>query len=188
MKNPTIKMITRSALLLALCVVLQLTLPTELQAVKGPAVNIVLLMAAFSVSLPYAAAIAVINPIFVLLISPPALMLICPQIVITVMLGNAVFVICAGSLKKFVLGIPGLVLACLAKTGIMILTITYFVIPVFGGGLAEAQVAAAQASFGIGQLSTAAIGSVIFFVCWQVIKKVISQKEAAKEEKAKQDA
>ncbi len=183
MKNPTIKMITRAALLLALCVVLQLTLPTELQAVKGPAVNIVLLMAAFSVSLPYAVAIAVINPIFVLLISPPALMLICPQIVLTVMLGNATFVVCAGALKDYLMGIPALVVACLAKTGIMILTITYFVIPVFGAGLAEAQVTAAQASFGIGQLSTAAIGSVIFFICWQAVQRVPELMQKKKEEK-----
>lgn len=172
MKNPTVQMITRAALLLALCVALQLALPTELQAVKGPAVNIVLLLAAFTVSLPYAGAIAVINPLFVLLLSPPALMLICPQIVITVMLGNLTFVVCASLLKKYLLGIPALVAACLAKTGVMIVTITYVIIPVFGAGLAEAQVTAAQASFGIGQLSTAATGSVIFFVCWQILKKI----------------
>ncbi len=172
MKSKNVQMITRSALLLALCVALQLALPTELQAVKGPAVNIVLLMAAFAVSLPYAAAIAVINPIFVLLISPPALMLICPQIVITVMLGNLTFVVCAGLLKKYLLGIPALVVACLAKTGVMMVTITYIIIPMFGAGLADAQVIAAQTSFGIGQLSTAATGSVVFFICWQVLKKI----------------
>ncbi len=184
MKNPTVKMITRSALLLALCVALQLALPTELQAIKGPAVNIVLLMAAFSVSLPYAAAIAVINPIFVLLLSPPALMLICPQIIITVMLGNATFVVCASLLKKYYLGVPALLVACLAKTGIMIVTITYIIIPVFGAGLAEAQVIAAQTSFGVGQFSPAVIGSVVFFVCWQVLKKIpgFAPKEEAKEE------
>lgn len=180
MKKPMIKDLTRAALLLALCVVLQLALPTELQAVKGPAVNIVLLMAAFSVSLPYAAAIAAINPIFVLLISPPALMLLCPQIVLVVMLGNVTFVVCAGALKQYLLGIPALVLACLAKTGVMIVTITYLVIPMFGGALADAQVTAAQASFGIGQLSTAAIGSGIFFVCWQVLKNIPAFKKDAK--------
>ncbi len=171
MKNPVVQQITRTALLIALCAVLQLSFPV-IQLVKGPAVNVVLLVAAYSVSLPYAIAVAVINPILVFIMAAPAVMLLCPQIMFVVMLGNVALVLCAGLLKKPVLGIPGLVAAVLAKTAVMTLTITYLVLPVFGGGLAEAQVAAAQSAFGLAQFSTAAIGCAIFWVCWQVLKKI----------------
>lgn len=182
MKNKMVQQLTRTALLLALCVVLQLALPTAIQAVKGPAVNVVLLVAAFTVNLPFAIAVAMINPIFVLLLSPPTAMVLCPQIVLVVMLGNATLVACAALLRKYFYGVPGLVAACLAKTAVMMVTIQYLVIPFFGANLeAKGIVATVQYSFGLGQLSTAAIGSVIFFVCWQVLKKIpaFAEKEQA---------
>ncbi len=173
MKSTKTQFVTRTAILLALCVVLQLALPTSIQAIKGPAVNIVLLLAAYTVGVSGACIVAVINPIFVFFLAAPAAMKLCPQIVFVVMLGNAVFVVCAALLKKPLLGIPGLVAACLCKTGVMMLATSYLVLPYFGAAVEAAGITAVvEASFGIAQLSTAAMGSAIFFVIWQLLQKV----------------
>ncbi len=168
-----VALITRTAVLLALCVVLQLAIPAELQMVKGPLVNVVLLVAAMAGGLSCGLIVAVLNPLLVFVLNAPAAMKLCPQILFVVMIGNAVLVAVAWLLRKPLMGIPGLVAAVVAKGVVMILLTSYVILPMFGAKLVAKGVdAAVKLAFGTAQLYTAAIGAAVFFVIWQVLKKV----------------
>lgn len=173
MKNKNVAFITRTAVLLALCVVLQLAIPAELQMVKGPLVNVVLLVAAMAGGLSCGLIVAVLNPLLVFLLNAPAAMKLCPQILFVVMAGNCILVAVAWLLRKPLMGIPGLVAAAVAKGVGMLLLTSYVILPMFGAKLvAKGADTAVKASFGIFQLYTAAIGAVVFFIIWQVLKRV----------------
>ena len=76
-------------------------------------------------------------------------------------------------LRKPLMGIPGLVAAAVAKGVGMLLLTSYVILPMFGAKLVAKGVdTAVKASFGIFQLYTAAIGAVVFFIIWQVLKRV----------------
>ncbi|MBQ7859292.1 MAG: ECF transporter S component [Faecalibacterium sp.] len=178
MKKNSVQFLARTALLLALCVVVQLVITG--QWVKGPLVNVVLLVAAMSGGPVCGLIVAVLNPLLVFLIAPPAIMLACPPIMVSVMLGNSVLVLVAWLLREKWMGLVGLVAAAVLKAAAMAAAISWVIIPVFGGALNEKQVAMATKMFGITQLYTAAIGCAVFFAVWQVLKKVpgIGEKKA----------
>jgi len=174
MKNKTVQFITRTAILLALCVVLQLLIPATvaLQLVKGSLVNLVLLIATFSTGLACGLIIAVVNPLFVFLLTT-SLMNVCPQILLVVMLGNCILVALAWALRKPFRGILGLAAAAVCKALFMGLSISFVVLPVFGAKVVAAGKAAVAAKmFGIMQLPTALIGGALFFIIWQALKNV----------------
>lgn len=170
MKNKSVQFVARAAVLLALCVVVQVV--NLGQWVTGPAVNLILLVAAMAGGLACGLTVAVLNPLLVFFIKSPAVMVACPAILVEVMVGNALLVLVAWALRKPMMGIPGLVAGVLVKGLGMFVMTSYLVLPVFGAGLPEKLQAAASASFGIIQLATAAVGAGIFFVVWQVLKKV----------------
>ncbi|MCI2046518.1 MAG: hypothetical protein LKJ90_02225 [Faecalibacterium sp.] len=170
MKNKKVQFVTRTAVLLALCVVLQLV--NLGQWVTGPAVNLILLLAAMSGGLPCGLTVAVLNPLLVFVIKNPPIMLACPAILVEVMLGNCVLVALAWALRKPLMGIPGLVAAAVGKGLAMFLLTGYVVLPLFGANLPDKLKMAAMASFGIIQMATAAIGAAVFFAVWQIVKKV----------------
>lgn len=171
MKKNSVQFVARTGLLLALCVVIQLVVNG--QWVKGPLVNVVLLVAAFGVGLPCGLLVAVLNPLLVFLIAPPPVMLACPAILPVVMAGNCVLVAVAYLLRKPVQGVVGLAAAALAKGAVMTLLTMQVVLPFFGGALKPPQVAAVQATFGMTQAATAAVGCVVFWLVWKLLKKVL---------------
>ena len=69
MKQFYTRMLTRTALLLALCVVVQ-QFKTVSQFITGPLVNLILLLAALAVGLGSGLCIAVLSPILAFLIAP----------------------------------------------------------------------------------------------------------------------
>ena len=169
--NNKVKLIARTAVLLALCVVIQLAVSA--QWVKGPLVNTVLLVAAMACGLPCGLIVAVLNPLLVFVINAPAPMKLCPQILPVVMLGNCILVLVAWALRKPAMGIPGLAAAAVAKGLAMTALTSWVVLPMFGAKLVAKGIdATVKVMFGMTQLYTAAIGCVIFFVLWQVLKKV----------------
>jgi riboflavin transporter FmnP len=171
MKNKNVAFVTRTAVLLALCVIVQLV--TSVQMVKGPLVNVVLLIAAIACGLPCGLIVAVLNPLLVFVISAPAAMKLCPQILPVVMVGNCVLVAVAWMLRKPLMGIAGLAAGAVAKALVMGALTSYVVVPLFGAKLAAKGIdAAVKLMFGISQLYTALIGAAVFFVLWQVLKKV----------------
>ncbi len=171
MKKDSVKFLVRTAVLLALCVVIQLVVTG--QWIKGPLVNTVLLVAAMAVGLPGGLVVAILNPLLVFLINAPGPMKLCPQILPVVMLGNCVLVLVAWLLRKPAMGIPGLVAAAVAKGLVMTALTSWVVLPFFGAKLvAKGLDATVKIMFGMTQLYTAAIGCVVFFLIWQVLKKV----------------
>ena len=99
MKKYTTQFLTRTALLLALCIVVQ-QFKSDSQFITGPLVNLILLIAALAVGLYSGLAIAVLSPILAFLISPSPIMQVMPQLIVLVALGNAVLVFAAWSLRK----------------------------------------------------------------------------------------
>ena len=170
MKKSSVQFVARTAVLLALCVVIQLL--NVGQWVTGPAVNLALLVAAMAGGLPCGLTVAVLNPLLVFVIKNPPVMAACPAILFEVMLGNCILVLVAWALRKPALGIPGLAAAAVAKGLAMYLLTGWVVLPLFGAGLPEKLQAAAKASFGLVQMGTAAVGAALFFAVWQALKKV----------------
>ena len=99
MKQLYTRVITRPALLLALCVVVQ-QFKNLSQFITGPLVNLILMVAAMAVGLGSGLCIAVLSPILAFLIAPSALMQLMPQLIALVAAGNAVLVVCAWALRK----------------------------------------------------------------------------------------
>lgn len=171
MKKNSVQFIARTGILLALCVVVQLFI--NVQWVKGPLVNVILLVAAFGVGLPCGLLVAVLNPLLVFLISPPPVMLLCPAILPVVMLGNCVLVLVAWLLRKPLDGIVGLAAAAVAKGAVMMAATGWVVLPLFGSALNDKQMATVKTMFGSTQLATAAVGCVVFWLVWKLLKKVL---------------
>lgn len=170
MKNYT-KFIARTGVLLALCVVVQLAVSG--QWVKGPLVNTILLLAVMTTGLSGGVLVAILNPLLVFFIAAPAPMKLCPQILPVVMIGNVVLVVIAWLLRKPLHGIVGLTAAAVAKGLVMMGLISWVVLPMFGQKLVAKGIdATVKVMFGVTQLYTAAIGCVVFFIIWQVLKKV----------------
>lgn len=170
MANKNVRFVARTAILLALCVIFQLV--NLGQWVTGPAVNLVLLVAAYAGGLKCGLTVAVLNPLLVFLIKQPPVMLACPAIMVEVMVGNCIIVALAWALRKPLMGIVGLAAGVVAKGLGMYLMTSYLVLPVFGANLPEKLQMAAKASFGLLQMGTAAVGAAVFFVVWQALKKV----------------
>lgn len=170
MKKYYTQMLTRTALLLALCLVVQ-QFKSISQFITGPLVNLILLVAALAVGLYSGLAIAVLSPILAFLISPSPLMQAMPQLIALVALGNASIVVCAWALRHNKMFYLGLAAGALAKTAVLALGLRYVLVPLFGAALKPQMVTAATAMFGVNQLITAAIAGAIACVVWPLLKR-----------------
>lgn len=171
MKKNYVQFLTRTALLLALCVVVQ-QFKSVSQFITGPMVNIILMVAALAVGLASGLTIAVLSPVLAFLISPAPIMQAMPQLMVLVMFGNAAIVLLVWLFRNHKMYYIGLALGAVAKAGVLALGLQLVVLPLFGGGLAEKQVTAVTAMFGINQLITAAIAGVVVAIVWPMLKKV----------------
>ena len=170
MKKYTTQFLTRTALLLALCLVVQ-QFKSVSQFITGPLVNLILLIAALAVGLYSGLAIAVLSPILAFLISPSPIMQVMPQLIVLVALGNAVLVFAAWSLRKNKRYYVGFLLGAVVKTGVLALGLQYVLIPLFGAALNEKQVAMATAMFGGNQFVTAVIAGAVCTFLWPLLRR-----------------
>ena len=172
MKQYYTRFLTRTALLLALCVVVQ-QFKTVSQFITGPLVNLILLLAALAVGLGSGLCIAVLSPILAFLIAPSPVMQLMPQLIVLVAAGNAALVVCAWLLRKqdklFWLGF---LLGAAAKVAVMAGGLQFVLLPLFGGVLNEKQVATVSTMFGVTQFITALIGGVLCAILWPLLRKV----------------
>lgn len=175
MKNVSVKFITRTALLLALCVAVQ-QFKTLSQFITGPLVNAVLIIAALYAGVWSGIAVAALSPLFALIINPSPIMLLVPQMAVVIAAGNIVIVLGAYLFKNRNL-IVGLVLGSAAKTAVLWAGISFVVIPVFGAALKAPQKAALTAMFSYNQLITALIGSAVAYLVWLKLKKAVPEAE-----------
>lgn len=171
MNKISVQMLTRSALLLALCVAVQQFKGLS-QFITGPLVNAILIIAVLYIGLWSGLAIAVLSPLFALLINPAPIMQLVPQMAVVIAVGNAVIVLGTYLFKNKNL-IAGLVVGSVLKAASLWVGISMIVIPVFGQALKAPQKAALTAMFSYNQLITAILGSVIAYLIWLRLSKTV---------------
>lgn len=169
--------VTRTAVMMALLIVLQwLTKPAG-QIVTGSCVNAVLAVTALLAGLSSGVTVAVLSPVFAYLLG------IAPQIltVPAIMIGNTAFVVLlhlAGT-KKLWKSVTGLLGAALCKFALLYVLVTYVICGVLAqpllaqGLLKEPMLKALPATFSAPQLVTALIGGGVALLIVPVIKKAL---------------
>lgn len=176
MKNSRVALITKTAIFLALLLVLQSVTKPLGQLVTGASVNFVLIASAALLGLIPGIVIAVLSPFFAFMLGiGPAFIQLIPMIAI----GNLVLVLCWHFiLKKFgdklLTYCTATAVGALAKFAALYLCVVKFAIPVLME-LPEKQAAAISAMFGTTQLVTALLGGVVAVIALPLLKKAIKK-------------
>lgn len=164
--------ITRTAVLIALLVILQTVTKPAGQIVTGSCVNAVLAVAALCTGLASGLTVAVLSPVFAFLLGiGPAFFPLTPAIAA----GNAVFVVLLyllGRKENRLVSAAGVGIAALAKFGTLYLIVVQLVCRV--AELKPKQIETFTAMFSFPQLITALIGGLVAFLIAPVIRKAIS--------------
>ncbi len=177
MKNPKVLWITRTAVLLALLVVLQAVTKPLGQLVTGSCVNAVLAVAALLGGMGCGVVIALLSPVLAFLLG------IAPQAVTVpaIMAGNAVFVVLLSLSRNREMGqkIVTWLIAAVAKFAALYLLVVKLICGLLapallsGGMLKEPMLKALPTMFAWPQLITALIGGGIALVIYPLLKKGI---------------
>ncbi len=174
------RVLVQTALLLAIAIVAQFFKNASVY-ITGPIVNCVLIIGVLSCGLLGGAILAVLTPLTAWVITGSPVMTAMPLVPVCVMGGNLILVVLVWLFYRIKAEnnalIAGLVTGSLFKAGFMALTISMFVLTVYGpdSGLPDAALAAAKVTFSVTQLITAAIGSVLAFVVWQPVKLAVKR-------------
>ena len=171
MKNKTLWLV-RTALLIALLVILQYMTKAGGQFVTGSCVNAVLAISVLICGLSSGLTVALISPIMAFLLGVgPALIYIVP----TIAVGNAIFVLLLHLLckKEFLQQAAGLLVAASAKFAALYLLVSVLLCNILP--LKPMQIKTFQAMFSWPQLVTALIGGAVALAIVPVIKKAIGK-------------
>ena len=180
MKKNAVLEITRTAVMIAILVMIQFITKSFGQYVTGSLVNLVLAVAALTIGLWEGIIVAAVSPFFAFMFGiGPAFI----QIVPFVALGNAVLVVVlwlfAGREKEFtskslIKGYAGAVAASAAKfltLWVGVTKISFLLIP----GIKEAQIEKMTAMFTWPQLVTALIGTIVAMSVVPQIKRALKK-------------
>lgn len=185
MKKITTKQITTTALLLAICIISQYFKNLSVY-ITGPIVNATLILAVLGAGLYSGILLSIIAPITAFFFTGSPIMAAIPLMFPAVMLGNLVIVCFTFYFQKKAtfshhLEI-GLILGSLVKAIVMGIIIVCILLPVFGTNIAShlpkpealpKVLATAKITFSITQLTTAILGSILAYIIWQPLKKVL---------------
>ena len=168
--------ITRTAVFVALLVVLQTVTKSMGQYVTGSLVNLVLIASTLLGGMLCGITVALLSPIFAFLLGiGPAMFPIVPAI----MLGNLSIVLLwhlfAGrtqETKKTLRYVAALIVGAVTKFLVLYLSIVRLVVPIILK-MPEPQATAISASFSLPQLITALIGGILALLIVPVLKKAI---------------
>lgn len=179
MKNGKIRIITRTAVLIALLITLQwATAGTQAfagQYITGSLVNCVLAIAAIFGGLWCSVTVAILSPFFAFMLGIGPKLL---QIVPCIAFGNLVYVL----LLERLLGRKirpvwyqclGLVFSAAAKFGALYAAVIKILIPAMGDGLKAPQIQTFTAMFSWPQLVTALLGGTLALLILPVLRKTI---------------
>lgn len=168
-KRISTKQLTVTALLLALCIVIQSFKGTSPFApyITGSAVNCILVISTLYCGLWSGTFIALLTPVVAYFIGATPIVNMIPLMMPVIMIGNELLVLGAGLLKKKNL-ILGLAIGCITKTAFLWLTVWFAILPIFGAKLPAPVVTSARTMFSVLQLVAACIGS---FIAWIIYKK-----------------
>ena len=169
--------VTRTAVMLALLIVLQwLTKPLG-QIVTGSCVNAVLAVTVLLTGLSSGVTVAVLSPLFAYFLG------IAPQIltVPAIMIGNAAFVVLLHLTKSNVIwrSAAGLLAAAVCKFALLYVLVTYVICGVLAqpllaqGLLKEPMLKMLPATFSFPQLLTALVGGAVALLVVPVLKKAL---------------
>ena len=169
--NQKTRWITRTAIMMALLVILQAVTKSAGQLVTGSCVNAVLAVTALVAGLPSGLTVALVSPFVAFLFGiGPQLLPIVPAIAV----GNAVFVLLLGSIysKKQVLR-QALALICAAAAKfvtlyLLVVKLLCSILP-----LKEAQIATFSTMFAWPQLITALIGGAVALLVAPAVCKAL---------------
>lgn len=164
------KQLTRTALLLALCIVFQ-SMKFVSVYLTGSAVNCILIIATLYCGILSGTCIAILTPVIAYFIGATPIINMIPLMLPVIMIGNECIVLCAGFFQKKRLEM-GLVLGCIIKAGFLWLTVWYAVLPILGTNLPDPMKLTVKTTFSLTQLITAAIGSAI---AWVIYKKILNK-------------
>lgn len=168
------RLITRTAILIALLIALQYATASLGQFVTGSCVNLLLAVAALFVGLWSGVIVAAVSPFFAFFLGiGPKLLVIVPFIA----LGNLVYVLLLALLAKRFEALPRsllpAVVAAVCKFLTLYLVVAKLALPMLG--LPDKQVAAMSAMFSWPQLVTALIGGVLAALIVPQIKKAFAE-------------
>lgn len=172
--------ITKTAVLIALLVVLQAVTKPLGQVVTGSCVNAVLALAVMLMGMASGVTIALVSPVFAFLfgIAPN------PVTVPAIMVGNTVFVVLLRLLadRQIWKQVLAVVAAAIAKFGVLYALVTWVICGVAAdallaqGLLKQPMLKALPATFSWPQLVTALIGGTIAMLIIPVLKKALQSK------------
>lgn len=171
MKNKTLWLV-RTALLIAILIVLQAVTKAAGQFVTGSCVNAVLAVSVLLCGPASGLTVALVSPFMAFLLGiGPQLIYIVPAIAV----GNAVFVLFLHFLykEKIISRILALVIAAFAKFAALYLLVSVLLCNVLP--LKPPQIASFQAMFSWPQLVTALIGGALAIVIAPMVKKAIKK-------------
>ncbi len=171
MKNKTLWLV-RTALLIAILIVLQAVTKAAGQFVTGSCVNAVLAVSVLLCGPASGLTVALVSPFMAFLLGiGPQLIYIVPAIAV----GNAVFVLLLHFLykEKIISRILALVIAAFAKFAALYLLVSVLLCNVLP--LKPPQIATFQAMFSWPQLVTALIGGALAIVIAPMVKKAIKK-------------
>jgi len=185
----TIKQITQTALLLALCIISQYFKNLSVY-ITGPIINAILIIATLSIGLFAGITISIIAPITAFFFTGSPIMAAIPLMFPVIMLGNVILVAITYYFEKkqtFKYHLPtGLIIGSVAKSIFMGIVIVLILLPLFSSNIASrlpkpealpAVLATAKTTFSITQLITALIGSLLAWLIWLRLGKALNKSE-----------
>lgn len=169
MKRQTL-FITRTAMFIAILIVMQILTKAFGQIVTGSCVNMVLAVSAVICGAGSAAAVAIISPFmaFLLGIGTPVI-----QIVPLISVGNLVYVLLLAVFEQKYSGRPmrvmSVIVASVLKFATLFITVTRIALPLIG--LPDTKASVISASFSWPQLISALIGGMLAIEICGLVKK-----------------
>ncbi len=173
--------ITRTALLIAILFVIQYFKNIS-SYISGPVVNLILLTATFYIGLPSGIILSIIAPVSSYFIAGGAAMtFLMTQTKFTalpiIIIGNIIYVVLAVLIyknKNNIKMIISLITASFAKWLFMFFSADFILKPLFAENLGE-KIAILGKVFGTLQLYAAIIGSILFYIIYKILNKVLSR-------------
>lgn len=166
--------ITVTAIMVALCVVVQLFKNPGTIPVTGGLINMIIIIDTLYCGLVSGIIISIAAPVTSFIITQSPMIAAVPMILPFIMVGNVVIVLFAWAVrcKKLELNLLplSLVAGSFAKWGVMTLLIVQWVLPVFGADLSPKMKAMAATTYSTTQLYAALAGTALTCIIWPIIK------------------
>lgn len=166
--------ITVTAIMVALCVVVQLFKNPGTIPITGGLINLIIIIDTLYCGLVSGMILSAIAPITSFIITQSPIIAAVPMILPFIMVGNIVIVIFAWAVrcKKLELNLLplSLVAGSFAKWGVMTLCIIKWVLPTFGASLAPKMYKMAAVTYSTTQLYAALAGTALACIIWPIVK------------------